>query len=88
MKTIYSLKEFHEKAVEIAKVKPDLVSARVELGLFGKYQFECYSEKILCIGKTMEEALQKFYDAFNPFEPSKSDIDVEIEAEQETEANV
>jgi hypothetical protein len=85
MKTIYSLKEFHEKAVEIAKVESKLVSVRVELGLFGRYEFECYAEKKLCKGKTMEEALQKFHDAWNPFEPTKGEIDVEIEVEQETE---
>ena len=44
MKTIYSLKEFHAKAVEISGKAKDLVSVSVEFGLFGKIKFKCYAD--------------------------------------------
>jgi hypothetical protein len=86
MKTIYSLKEFHEKAVEISGKTPDLIWVRVQYGLFGKYEFSCYADQYsIYSGETMEESLRKFQDAVNPQPSVKQNIDVEIEVEQETE---
>jgi hypothetical protein len=84
MKTIYSLREFHEKAVEISGKEPDHVSVTVTIALFGKFEFNCYAVNIgLFSGKTIEETLQKLQYAIKP--PKPQNIDVEIEVEQETE---
>jgi hypothetical protein len=84
MKTIYSLKEFHSKAVEISGKKSDLVSVSVELGLFGAVVFSCYADGYIHYkGKTMEESLQRLYDAVH--NPPQPNVDVEIDVEQSVE---
>jgi hypothetical protein len=86
MKTIYSLKEFHEKAVEISGVLPELVYARVQYGIHNKYEFVCYAHGYnMYFGNTMEESLAKMKEAIHPIVPPTQNIDVEIDILQETE---
>jgi hypothetical protein len=84
MKTIYSLREFHEKVSKISNVEPSLVSVQVHYGIHDKWEFSCYfhGAGVYFSGKTMEESLQKLQEYINP--PTQV-IDVEIEVEQETE---
>lgn len=77
MKTIYSLKDFHEKAVQISGKIPDHVSVNVGYGLFGKYTFTCYADGYSAYtGDTMEESLKKMQDAIAPV---IQNLDVEID---------
>jgi hypothetical protein len=87
MKTIYSLKEFHEKAVEISGKDSSEVLVRVEYGIFHKVEFKCYVTGYdFYTGRTMEESLQKLNNAINPTPPIQQNIDVEIDIEQPEES--
>jgi hypothetical protein len=86
MKTIYSLKEFHEKATEISGKASDLVSVSAELCLYGRWEFSCYVVGYKFYkASTIEESLKKLHDAINPQPTVNESIEVEIEVEQETE---
>lgn len=80
MKIIYSLKEFHQKAVEVSGRPEEHVQVSVTYGLFGKYSFTCYADGLSTHfqGKTMEESLVKMREEVSP---TVNNIDVEIEQE-------
>lgn len=83
MKIIYSLNEFHQKAVEISGKIADHVSVRVDFCLFGKKEFSCYADGYdRYTGKTMEEALNKMQEAITP--ANQKIIDVEINENENT----
>ena len=81
MKTIYSLKEFHEKAVEISGREPELVAVTIDYGLYHKIKFTCYAAGLHenFTGTSMEESLRKMQESVRPTPPN---IDVEIDIEQ------
>ena len=81
MKTIYSLKEFHEKAVEISGREPELVAVTVDYGLYHKMNFTCYAAGLgrNFSAETMEESLRLMKESIQP--PALPNIDVEIDIE-------
>jgi hypothetical protein len=85
MKTIYSLKEFHQEVAKIANKNPKYCSARVEYGIHDEYSFECYVDGLGKVfrGTTMEESLNNLRKHVSP-NPSPN-IDVEIDIEQPDE---
>jgi len=89
MKVIYSLQEFHKKAVEISGKNPELVSVVVQLGLYNNYEFKCYADGLnqFFTGKTMEESLSKMQEAVTPANLNNTSIDVEIEMPEKEAAD-
>jgi hypothetical protein len=87
MKTIYSLKEFHQEVSKISGKEPKYCSVRVEYGIHDIWVFNCYVDgynKIFA-GSTMEESLNKLRQEVSP-NPAPN-IDVEIEIEEPEEVN-
>ena len=82
MKTIYSLKEFHEKASQVSGVEPYLVQVTVRYGIHNEYEFSCYANGFdkMFIGRTTEESLTKMQEHIHP--TTANIIDVEIDIEQ------
>lgn len=81
MKVIYSLQEFHDRVCKITGEDPRYVRVKVELGMFHKIEFECYTDGLRTIyeGKTMEECLTNVQNAVSPPPQDTASIDVEIE---------
>jgi len=81
MRTVYSLREFHQKATQISGKPPEHVRVRAEIGLFNRLVFECYADGMgIYEGKTMEESLDKLQEVVNP---AHNNDDVEIEMKDE-----
>lgn len=81
MKTIYSLKEFHNEVLLIAKsVNEDYVNVEVRINHEGKVGFTAYIHKVgvgWYKGDTMEEVLSLLKNAITT--PNIKNIDVEID---------
>ena len=79
MKTIYSLQEFRNAVLEIAKSQNETyTNVGVGVAHDGKITFKAYIPNGSWInGETMESCLQKMKEQFNP--PPIKNIDVEIE---------
>lgn len=81
MKTIYSMQEFHNKVLELAKTKDETyinVECRIDSNrkvTFSAYINGCSWQR----GDTMEEALQKLRDEM--YGETIKNIDVEVESE-------
>lgn len=91
MKVIYSLQEFHDKAVKISGKEKKHVSVAAELGLFNRIEFRCYADGCgSFIATTMEESLEKMDRSINPDKfINTSIVDVEIDIPKtEAEENV
>jgi hypothetical protein len=85
MKTIYSLKEFHQEVAKIANKDPKYCSARVEYGIHDEYKFECYVDGYNKVfrGSTMEESLNKLREAVSPNPAPNIDVEIDIEQPEE-----
>jgi hypothetical protein len=85
MKTIYSLKEFHQEVAKIANQEPRLCSVRVEYGIHNKYRFECYVDGFnkVFTGNTMEESLIKLREQVSPNPAPNIDVEIDIEQPEE-----
>lgn len=80
MKTVYSLREFREQVLEIAKlVKEEYVTVGVEMDAYEKCTFRCYVNGYNAhSGNTMEESLSKLREKISPLPPANIDVEVEI----------
>lgn len=79
MKTIYSLQEFRQAVLDIARsMNEAYTSIAIEANHEGKVLFKAYTpQSSWCEGETMELCLQKMREKINP--PPAKNIDVEID---------
>jgi hypothetical protein len=80
MKTIYSLKEFREQVLEIAKLADETyVTVTVEVEHDGAFNFRCYVNNYSShFGKTMEECLAKLREKISPLPVPDVDLMIEM----------
>lgn len=85
MKTIYSLKEFHNEVCKLAPlVSPEHISVKVEVCLFSRVLFSAYISGFNWYdGSTMEECLFKTRSAVCPTYYDKPNIDIDTENAQQ-----